>query len=378
MLWLTPWLTRWLMLGAALAAPRGDTVVRVAAPVADPQRVRLVFVGDSGKAPGDADCVWRSDGAAEADCTISATERERLRASISAVKPDAIYALGDLVYPMAPRCRDPAGPAESQLDRAIGELFAGLGAPTWLVLGNHDVGHTRVSRARLRCLQGYAASRPHLRLPAAQSRVDHGLASVVVINSNLRRQSRLPATEIRDAEADGDWVIVAAHHELRVAFEKLREGPWEPPPPGRWLVAEDLHPHLWANGHAHTLQVGAYDARVSDGGPAHPGPERMVLALTSGAGSKLRAHPACGAGAAPSDEAACATPHPRGMPAFSLSRFGFAVVEVEPERLTIWVLDLDGVARSRWVRTRGAVGGPERLTAPPWDAPLSHDTPEPP
>jgi len=368
----------WLMLCAALAAPRADAVAEVSAPTRDPARARLVFVGDSGMAPGDDDCTWRGDGSAAADCAISVSERDRLRASIAAVQPDAIYALGDLVYPMAPRCRRVTGAAARTLDRAIGDLYDDLAAPVWLVLGNHDLGHVRVSSARLRCLQRYAAARAHLRLPAPQARVDHGLASVVVMNSNLRRQAQLPASAVRDATADGDWVLVAAHHELRAAFEKLREGPWEPPPPGRWLVAEDLHPHLWANGHAHTLQVGAYDARVADGGAAHGGPERPVLALTSGAGSKLRAHPSCGPGAPATDRAACRAPHPRGMPAFSLSRFGFAVVEVEPDTLTVWVLDLDGQPRHAWTRTRDAVGGPIALTAPPWDAHPSPDSPEPP
>jgi hypothetical protein len=368
----------WLMLSAALAAPRPGAVAQVAAPSRDPARARLVFVGDSGQAPTGRGCSYRSDGSAAADCAITAPERDRLRASIAAVRPDAIYALGDLVYPMAPRCRRPAGAAARTLDRAIGDLYGDLGAPVWLVLGNHDLGHTRVSPARLRCLERYAEARAHVRLPAAQARVDHGLASVVVLNSNLRRQERLPARAVRDAAADGDWVLIAAHHELRAAFEKLREGPWEPPPPGRWLVDEDLHPHLWANGHAHTLQVGAYDARTADGGPALGGPERPVLALTSGAGSKLRAHPSCGPGAPASDQAACQAPHPRGMPAFSLSRFGFAVVDVQPETMTVWVLDLDGQPRHAWTRSREAVGGPIALSAPPWDATASPERPEPP
>ena len=126
---------------ALAAAPSLSACAEVAAPAADPAHLRLVFVGDSGFVPEDGGCRYRADGSAEADCHIRVDELARLKSAIRAVEADAIYGLGDLVYPMAPACRKATGAPLRALAVTIGAFYADLGAPVWLVLGNHDLGH---------------------------------------------------------------------------------------------------------------------------------------------------------------------------------------------------------------------------------------------
>jgi len=343
------------VMGCARAGSLSAAYTAMEAPGASEAHVRLVFVGDSGYVPDDEVCRFDASGAAEESCHISVSQRAALRAAIRATEPDAVYGLGDLVYPNARGCRQPRGRRMQQLAATIGSYYLDLGAPAYLVLGNHDVGHLASRDRRVRCLQAFAAGVEGLELPAAQYHVDHGLVRVVVPNSNLRDQALWPARGLQDAAASGDWVVVAAHHELRTAFQKLSEGPWESDGVGEWLVELGVVPHLWANGHAHALQLGAFDARTTDDGqvdaddPSEPMP---VLALTSGSGSKLRANPTC----TPDASDPCDGPDPRGLPAFALSRFGFAVVDVRPEAMTVRLVDFEGTELLSWTRTRSEVG----------------------
>ena len=116
----------------------------VAGSAAAEARVRLVFIGDTG-APADGE-----------GSHIEASELARLRASVRDEQADGIFALGDLIYgpgplELSPRCATPRGKTEALLDARLGRYFADLGAPVWLVLGNHDVGHVRYAPRRARC-----------------------------------------------------------------------------------------------------------------------------------------------------------------------------------------------------------------------------------
>lgn len=342
----------------AWAGSRSAAVSAHHAPSPDPDRVRIVFLGDSGNVPDREPCAWRPDGSAAEDCHITVSEQARLKRAVRALAPDAVYGLGDLVYPNARGCSRSEGDTQALFAATVGQLYADLDAPAWLVLGNHDVGHLRSRDRRVRCLEDFAATVDELHLPSAQYSVDHGVVTVVVLNTNLRDQSDWASAAARAAQDSGDWVVLAGHHELRTAWEKEGEGAFEPPAPGQWLVAEGLRPDLWANGHAHTLQLGTFDARTVDDAvvderdPPEPWP---VLSLTSGGASKLRANPTCAPsrpGVSADDTAACAAPHPRGMPDFALARFGFAVVDFTPAAMEVRLFDLDGVELTRATRTR--------------------------
>ncbi len=344
------------------AGPLSEAFVATSAPETSEEHVRIVFIGDSGYVPDGESCVWQADGTVVENCHILAEEQARLRSAIQAAEPHAIYGLGDLVYPDGPSCRTPGEGERAVYDASIGDVYGGLGAPSWLVLGNHDVGHTKSKDARVRCLSAWASGVEGIELPAAQYTVDHGLVQVVVPNSSLRDQDTWPREALVDAVESGDWVILAAHHELRTAFEKMGQGPWEPAGSGEWLSSLGVVPHLYANGHAHALQLGAFDARLTDDGVVDlddPATPLQTLALTSGAASKLRANPSC----SPDTQDACDVLDARGLPAYASSQWGFAVVDVEPELMTVELRDLDGELLISWSRTKEDVGPVDRSVA---------------
>lgn len=370
-----------LHLQAAAAPPADGPADRPStAPVsvrltpARPREVKLVMIGDTGEPPSEAGCAARADGSARLDegCTASAAQRAALQSAIRAEEADAIFALGDLVYPKVPDCDGALDDeALALLDAAIGSTFSPMGAPTYLVVGNHDVAHLR-SRApqRERCLLAYAAREAQLHLPALQYEVDVGFGKIIVMDSNLRDQAQLPAPLIRAAAENplSPWTVVLSHHELRTLGDKELDGFWEPPPPGAWLLRERLLPDLWVNGHAHSLQFGVFDARATDDGrisPAEGEAPWLIPALTSGAGSKVRPGPSCSdhpatPGAAQqivADRRACKAEPARGMPRFTRSALGYAVVRLGPWHMQVEVKDHEGQLLYCWVRGKGDPGG---------------------
>jgi hypothetical protein len=302
------------------------------------ERARLVFLGDTGRTPTDEGCAWRPDGTVRESCHLTTDQLQSLREAVRGELPDAIYALGDLVYWRAPACKTPRGRALRKLDASIGGPLTGLGAPVYLVLGNHDLAQRRNAPRRVRCLTAYAASRPDLELPARQYVVEHGVADVLVLDTNRRRT--LPGDTL-DARATTDrWLVAAAHHHLRVAFDKddVYSRALDVDVPS-WLSGHEA-PDLWVNGHAHLLQFGTYDVGAVATGTVSGA---RVPTLVSGAGSKVRPAPSCGlAGASVSDQKACANPDPRGMPDVSISRFGYAVVDLFEGHLEVRLVDFEG------------------------------------
>ena len=291
-------------------------------PAASPEVVRLVFIGDTG---------------AEADgegSHFDAATRDRLRDSIRAEEADGIFAMGDLIYgvggplELVPRCRDPQRPrAAALLEGRLGRFYADLGAPAWLVLGNHDVGHYTYSRQRARCLVAYAEQEDHLRLPAAKYAVDYGLARVVVVDTNVPPK-RWDAAELSAAmgDRDGQWTLMVGHHVLQTSFDKEEEQHRAAHRYKAWLLDQQLAPDLWLNGHAHFLQFGVYDD---------------IPAATAGSGSKIRERPVC-----PGD--GCVGEPP---PRFSQSTYGYALVELSEAALTLHLKDAAGESLFCWTRT---------------------------
>ena len=348
--------------------------VSVRLEVQQPREVKLVMVGDTGEPLTEAGCDFRPDGSVRLNggCAASRAQREHIQAAIHAEGADAIFALGDLVYPKMPACDGDLDEATVEvLDASIGSYFSPMGAPTYLVIGNHDAAHLR-SRApqRERCLMAYAAQNPLVRMPALQYEVDVGFGKIIVMNSNLRDQSQLPAQLIRTAADNplAPWTVVLSHHELRTLADKELDGFWEPPPAGAWLVEQRLLPDLWVNGHAHSLQLGVYDARATDDGrvsPSEGDQPWLIPALTTGAGSKVRPGPSCsdhpaspgGEHQIVADRKACKEQPARGMPRFSRSTLGYAVVRLGPWHLQVEIKDQNGELLYCWVRGKGDPGG---------------------
>lgn len=298
--------------------------------------VRLIIIGDTGARPVSV----ASDAAWEGSQYITHALREQMRLSMRAEQADGIVVTGDLVYgptiaQLSPRCRDTDAAAETWLDPVLGSYFEEL-PTTWLALGNHDVGHYFYSRARARCLHAYAATTENIRLPEANYTVDFGLAQLFVLDTN-RPTRRWPSEEIqRRMDAEDGWVIMGGHHVLKTAFDKESESEIR-----TWIAETGLAPDLWINGHAHFLQFGVYDG---------------IPALTSGSGSKIRAHPDCPGPACVGAEA----------PLFSRSTFGYAVVDLTADEMTMRIKGVDGQTLYCWQQTRGGEG---RACAAPLAAP---------
>lgn len=273
----------------------------------DLPRVRVVLVGDTGE-PGPA--------------------LETIRAAI-AREPDKtlILALGDLIYPIAPACEP--GPLDADhlqtLQTHVGAALEGLGAPVFLVLGNHDTGnfHTQAiwrSPAREACMIGFAAQHPDLYLPSANLyHADLGPVRLLVSNTNALTQEDGTRAQELVAQRPEAWFVLAGHHVLKTYHDKEGEDFVAP-----WLRAHGLRPDLYTNGHAHFLQFGVYD---------------QTPALTSGSGSKLRDRPSCPPECGPGQ-------------LWGQSMYGYAVLEADAQTLQVTFKDARGLPLWSWSRSR--------------------------
>jgi predicted phosphodiesterase len=263
------------------------------------QEVRLVLLGDTGK-PG--------------------RRMRRVARAVRAEKKDLVVALGDLVYPVGPRCPTGRVDAEAKkiLEERIGQALLDLGAPVLLVLGNHDVGFGGRNPAREACLLDYAASQPQLILPDVSYSVDLGVAILQVINTNhlTNEDGRRVRVEM---ERHPGWKIVLGHHALRTYHDKEEQDVVMP-----WLKRHRIRPDLYVNGHAHLLQFGVYDG---------------IPALTSGSAARLRRRPAC--------PPACG----RGQ-LWGRSVPGYATLHVRPRSLEVAFKDDGGKDLWRWAADR--------------------------
>ena len=250
---------------------------------------------------------------------------ERWRATLQKKDKDAIFVLGDLVYPQAPPCPTgtPDAAARAMLEQRVGDLIGHLGAPTLLVIGNHDTSWVG-DPPREKCVIAYARGRPDLTLPGPYYAVDFGLAVVVVLNSNALDDGQAAfAKRVFAAARPGARKILAAHHVLKVYHDKVDEDDIRP-----WLAQHALVPDLWVNGHAHLLQLGIY------GG---------IPALTSGTAAKPRARPACDR-TTKEGQVGCGEGE-----LFGSSLPGYAVLDLDAHgRFTITFEDADGQRLYRW------------------------------
>ena len=280
-------------------------------------RVRLVLVGDTG---------------------LPGVEMSALREAVRREAKDYVVALGDLFYPYPPSC--PTGEldadARAAFDANVGATIGDLGAPTLLVLGNHDTRHRSRAPAREACFLTYAADRPDLLMPELWYTLDVGVALLAFTNTNALTPERGEELAARLRAHDG-WRLVFGHHGLRVTHDKECEDAVR-----RWMLAHDVYPDLYANGHAHLLQFGVYDG---------------VAAVTSGCTAKIRDRPTC-------------PPDCGGGQLWGVSSRGYAVLEVSPERLAVTFKDVTGRPLYTWhsgaraEHRAGQTRAPRRLPEP--------------
>jgi predicted phosphodiesterase len=265
------------------------------------ERVTLLLVGDTGQ-PGP--------------------DMEAIRRAILLEKKDAIVVLGDLIYPVAPKC--PTGALHRDalrlLDERTGGLLRGLGAPVLLVLGNHDVAGKGRAPEREACMLAYAAREPDLFLPDLSYDVDFGVLRLGLLNTNALDGAQAKALEASWKGFDG-WRVVAGHHVYRTYHDKVHENLVAP-----WLSQHRLRPDIYLNGHAHILQFGVYDG---------------IAALTSGATALTRRRPACPPNCGAGQE-------------FGSSKPGYALLTVDRDSMTVVYKDTRGEELFRWSTTRKA------------------------
>jgi hypothetical protein len=321
---------------------------------ASPAAVRLVVLGDTGVVDAEVKaCEPVATADQQPEITIGC--RAALRAAVKAERADAVLDLGDLVYELGPVCPDGrlTDAARRTLDEHVGGLQAGVDSKLVLALGNHDVHHRRGYPAAETCYLEYARLHPgKIVFPERNFVMDLGVAKVVVLDTNRALAGGL-AGQLR-AEMRGDgWLLMAAHHVWRTYGDKHGQRHGQ-------KVARRLgrDPDLWLNGHAHFLQFGVYAGAVDA--------SRKVAALTSGAAGKLR----------PQDECADPRSGAAGLPAcaaegelYGQSRYGYALVEIDADRLRVIFKDVNGAALFAWERRRGEADGAvvplDRLAATP-------------
>ncbi|MFT7580101.1 MAG: hypothetical protein ACI9MR_001768 [Myxococcota bacterium] len=276
---------------------------RLSLTLKDPTKLRLIVIGDTG-APGEVIGKWRK--------------------SIRAERKDAVLVTGDLLYPEAPLC--PSGrlteAGRTMIDAHLGDILSGLGAPTYLLLGNHDVSHDRYEARRERCVLNYIAGFDDLILPATNYTVDFGIALLGIVDTNKLDDGA--AAVISEGYAGHSGAkLLAGHHTLKTYHDKEKQDIVRP-----WIGEHGIKPHMYLNGHAHLLQFGVYDS---------------IPALTSGTGRYPRERPICPGHCGPGQ-------------LWGVSDPGYAVLEVTQgaagtHRLSVEFKDADG--RSLWTWDNG-------------------------
>ena len=195
-----------------------------------------------------------------------------------------------------------------------------------LVLGNHDVRHGSRDLAREACVLHYAAMKPDLVMPSLTWVEDLGVISIVGLNTNALDDGQAKIARRALTSAKG-WTMLAGHHVYKTYHDKGRENVVRP-----WLEKHGLKPDIFANAHAHLLQFGVYDG---------------VIAVTSGSTALPRERPSCPPGCQPGQR-------------FGSSKPGYAVLDVNAERVEISFHDTKGATLYRETHRKAATPPPTR------------------
>ena len=217
--------------------------------------------------------------------------------------------------------------------------MGGLDTPVFLVLGNHDVGPLgehfkrlifgpssgKRNEARERCYRLQEEKHEDIIFPAVSYGVDFGPVRMAVLHTSAPRKEWANEEIASFFNGDSeDWSLLAGHHVLHTACDKLSENVVAP-----WLKEHNIKPDIYANGHAHLLQLGSFDG---------------TLAVTSGSGSKLRTYEAC-------------RPTDREGVLWGESAYGYSVLEASSEHLRVEFKDIDGQDLFCWYRDRAQPEG---------------------
>lgn len=269
--------------------------------LADPSRLRLVAIGDTGR--GDAGQRAVADGVARV-C------RQR--------GCDLIALLGDNLYERGMERPDDPRMAERTVD-----MYAAAGAPLYAVLGNHDYGLGQDHEAAGWQI-AWARRTPGIELPARTWSMRAGPAELFALDTNaaMWSGSATQARWLRRAleQSDAAWRVVLGHHAFRSNGDHGNAGQYEglfgvPIASGTslWTLFEKTlcgRADLYLSGHDHNLQA-----------LSHCGVELVV----SGAGANARAVVDRG-----------------NTPRFAAAHTGFAWLELGTAELTLAFHDADG------------------------------------
>jgi tartrate-resistant acid phosphatase type 5 len=176
---------------------------------------------------------------------------------------DLVAVLGDNLYPRGMQTDE-----DPRMDERIAEMYAGVGAPLYLVLGNHDYGHGRDREAAARQV-AWAAERPGIELPANAWVADAGPVRLVGLDTNAVFQfgEAFQARWLRErlAESSAPWKVVLGHHPYRSdgphgnagRYDGTRWIPWVSGSQLRALFDRELcgAADLYLAGHDHSRQV---------------------------------------------------------------------------------------------------------------------------
>ncbi|MEE2644715.1 MAG: metallophosphoesterase [Myxococcota bacterium] len=272
-------------------------------------------------------------------------QRERVLEQVRREEKDYVVALGDLIYPHPPPCKN-GSPSPRDLpfyQKSVAGGLKALGAPVLAVLGNHSYYQGSIrglvylpypwlptprergadQRGRVlspaACVVDFLSTLPHVYLPALDYNVDLGVAQIAFVDTN--HLDGEAATVVKEGFSRGTgWKLLFGHHVLKTYHDKTRENLVRP-----WLREHRIKPDLYANGHAHLLQLGIYDG---------------IPAVTSGTGSKLRRRPSC-------------PPKCGAGQRWGVSQFGYARLEVSADALALSFKNSSGETLHRWRRQKG-------------------------
>ena len=242
--------------------------------------VRLVAFGDFGS--GDPDQLRTAEALAR----------------LHAERPfDLGITLGDNFYP-----RGVAGLDDPLWQKAWIAPYAGLGIPFYASLGNHDWGLPESPAAEIL----YDAPASNWNLPAARYTFTAGPAQLFALDTTALSRAQIEWLDRELDRSTAPWKIVYGHHPIRSH--------------GRYgdnaELVESLLPvlrnrvDLYLAGHEHDLQVLS--------------PEDGVHFVVAGGGGKSIRE---------------TEPGPRTL--FSASAFGFATLDVSPERVVLRMIERD-------------------------------------
>lgn len=194
----------WIFSGDA----RPDPAVAPPIQVADPDRVRLVALGDVGE--------------------DSATQRH-VRDAVGRVCAergcDFAVMLGDNLYP-----RGLEAPDDPRMSEIVGDIYAPLKLPIYLVLGNHDYG-SMLDRQKAAWQVAWAARTPGFEMPAPTWTAQAGpvglwgLDSTEVFWAGGEPQAAWIDQTVRASSAR--WRVALAHHPLRSNGKHGNAGSYE-------------------------------------------------------------------------------------------------------------------------------------------------------